>query len=615
MVLLHSEMSSVINVANKNPALVPPEKILPALIHHYSLENPAAPVADTAYLIDLLPKLPSLNAEDRLDTLAAQLTASEPGAVFSTADMAVIAFVDQSVTEILARTDLDFQVESFIRNIAPGIAAVGLTKDIHAVTAPNELFDLIDLIIEECIGWSEDLGFLGHQFMEKVSATIHHYLNNRFSTKRCIKELKTVFKKEAPLFKRLEKKLCERELNVLSGKKGEFMSAEALNNAMTGNQLPLFIIFMLQGPWYEFLQDVYVHFGGNKSKEWQTALKLTDAIVWSLQPGKDTKKRSNLIQRVPAHIKSFCKNAHFDTKPVIRALADLEAEYLSINAGDPSDGCDFGLLETNDFMAAAVQEASRKTVDKIKKIAPGQWFLYDDPAEPEEKVARIKLLLNWTETEQLLLTNHNRRKIVHMSYGEMMNHLNSCVLRKLNPIKSSAETFKDQLFTVLKAVSDQNKKEKQIEVQQDRLAVSQEYSHQRKEDLGKALDLLRQQAERKKNRAMILRHKIQKKYDAAEATIRSLKPDAWVTLSIMEGTRTPCKLVAVIAFSQTYIFANRAGLKVAEYTASQLAHMIVTENSEILDTRAEFENALAAIVSGLRDDKSKSYEELTGDSS
>ena len=615
LVLLHSETSSVIKVANKNPALVPPEKILPALIHHYSLENPAAPAADTAYLIDLLPKLPSLTAEDRLDTLAAQLRTREPGAVFSKDDMAVIAFVDQAVTEILARTDLDFKVESFIRNIAPRIAAVGLRKDIHAVTDPNELFDLMDLIIDECIGWSEDLGFLGHQFMEKVSATIHDYSHHHLSTKQCIKALKAVFKKETPLFKRLEKKLCERELNVLSGKKGEFISAEALNNAMTGNQLPLFIIFMLQGPWYEFLQDVYVHFGGNKSKEWQNVLKLTDAIVWSLQPGNDSKKRADLIQSVPASIKSFCKNAHFDTKLVISALADLEAEYVSINAGDPSDGCDFRLLETDDFMAAVVQEASRKTVDQIKKIPLGQWFLYDDPAEPEEKVARIKLILNWTETEQLLLTNHNRRKVVHMSYGEMMNHLNSCVLRKLNPIKSSSDTFKDHLFTVLKAVSDQNKKEKQIEAQQERLVVSQEYSHQRKEDLGKELVLLRQQAERKKKRAMVLRHKIQKKYDAAEATIRSLKPDAWVTLSIMEGTQTPCKLIAIIASSQTYIFANRAGLKVAEYTASQLAHMIVTENSEILDTRAEFENALAAIVSGLRDDRSKSYEELTGDSS
>jgi hypothetical protein len=60
-------------VADKTPDLAPPEKILPALIQHYSLENPAGSVSDTARLIDLLQKLPSLSAEDHLDTLAAQL--------------------------------------------------------------------------------------------------------------------------------------------------------------------------------------------------------------------------------------------------------------------------------------------------------------------------------------------------------------------------------------------------------------------------------------------------------------------------------------------------------------------------------------------------------------
>ncbi len=601
-------------MADKTPALAPPEKILPALIHHYSLEDSTGSVSDTDRLIDLLSKLPSLSTEDHVDTVRAQLKLHEPGSVFTKEDMAVIAFVDEAVTEILAQTDLDFKVESFIRNIAPRVAAAGLSKDIHAVTEPNELFDLMDLIIEECIGWSEDLGILGHQFMEKVSATISGYSVGRLSTGQCIKELKAVFKKEAPLFKKLEERLCERELKVLSGKKGEFISAEALNKAMTGNQLPLFIIFMLQGPWYEFLQDVYVHFGGDKSKEWETVLKLTDAMIWSLQPGKDSKKRSELIQSVPARIKSFCKNAGFDTDLVISALADLEGEYESINAGEPSEGCDFDLLETDDSMAAALQEASRKAVEEIKKIPLGQWFLYDDPAEPAEKVARIKLILNWKETEQLLLTNHNRRKVVHLSYGEMVNHIKSGVLRKLNPMRSASETIKAHLFTVLKAVSNQNKKEKQIEVQQERRAVSVEYSHQRKEDLEQQMVVLEQKAEKKKQRAMVLRHKARKKYDAAEATVNSLRPDAWVKLSIMEGTRTPCKLVAIIASNQTYIFANRAGLKVAEYTASQLAHMIVTENSEILDTGAEFESALATVVSGLRDDKSKSYEELSGDS-
>ena len=51
---------------------------------------------------------------------------------------------------------------------------------------------------------------------------------------QCIKELKDLFKKEASLFKRLEKRLCENELDVLSGKKGEFISAMAATSPKNG---------------------------------------------------------------------------------------------------------------------------------------------------------------------------------------------------------------------------------------------------------------------------------------------------------------------------------------------------------------------------------------------
>ena len=200
-----------------------------------------------------------------------------------------------------------------------------------------------------------------------------------------------------------------------------------------------------------------------------------------------------------------------------------------------------------------------------------------------------------------------------MSYGVMTNHLVSGVLRKLNPVRSACENFRLHLLKVLKAVSDQNRKEKKIKAQERRRVVSAEYSEQRKEDLVRQLQRLEEQAAKKKQRAMLLRQKAQKKLQAAVATVNSLRQDAWVKLPIMEGTLTPCKLVAVVSANNTYIFANRAGLKVAEYTGGQLAHMIVTENSEILDTGAEFENALATVVSGLREGKNKSYDELTGD--
>lgn len=599
------------HVAEK-ATLPPDEKIISAFVHHFAPADPGGVVTGTDQLIEILKRLPSLSTEEHVETVAAQLRRHESGAAFSSEDQAVIAYVDEAVTEVLTQTDLDFKIESFIRGVAPHLAAVALTDGLHAVTSPNRFFDLIDLLIEECIGWSEDLGILGQQFMDKVQATVSGFSSGRLDAGECIDELQAVFRQEAPLFKKLEDRLCDRELHVLAGKKAQFFSTLLLNREMSGQQLPLFIIFMLQGPWFEFLRRVYIEYG-EASKEWRNVQKMTEAMVWSLQPGRDSGKRTSIIQSLPASIRSMCDKAPFDTKQVVASLADLEGEYESIQAGEASDPCDFELLETDETMALALQEASRDAVKTIRAMPTDQWFLHDDPKEPDEKVARIKLILNWEDTEQLLLTNHNRRKVVHMSYSEMINHLDSGVLKKLSPLRSASETFRVHLMTVLKKVSDQNKKEKQIQEQEQRKSVSREYNSQRKKDLVAQLKLLEQLAERKKKRAMVLRHKARKKQKAAEGMVSSLKQDAWVKLPIMEGTLTPCKLVAIISAADKYIFANRAGLRVAEYTGSQLAHMIVTENSEILDTGAEFEIALATVVSGLREDRHKSYDELTGD--
>ena len=43
--------------------------------------------------------------------------------------------------------------------------------------------------------------------------------------------------------------------------------------------------------------------------------------------------------------------------------------------------------------------------------------------------------------------------------------------------------------------------------------------------------------------------------------------------------------------------------------------MIVTEMSEIIDTGAEFEDVLANVVTRTRQDKNKTFDELTGSAS
>ena len=90
-------------------------------------------------------------------------------------------------------------------------------------------------------------------------------------------------------------------------------------------------------------------------------LSLT-AIIWSLQPGsrKDERKHRELLTSLPKQIRAFCQKMAFDTEAVTAALADLEGEYQSILANNPSDPCDFDPLEVDESMVPLGVEALGK---------------------------------------------------------------------------------------------------------------------------------------------------------------------------------------------------------------------------------------------------------------
>jgi hypothetical protein len=588
------------------------EQILGAVVNFYTPADTGAASHDVAGLTDILQHLPALSKDDHIDTIHVQLGKYHPDVVLGTENHAAISFVDDAFTQILEQTDLDFGIESYVRDLAPHAAIIAINEGVKQLTQPQEILTLLDTIMNEGVGWSADLGVLGEQYMEKFQAPIAALISGRTSCDECMTELDALFRKERPLYEKREQQLRESELEVLAGQKALFYSAELLNRQMAGRQLPMFIIFLLQGSWFEFLQRVYITYG-ESSSQWLNAGRLSEAMIWSLQPKSDPTKQRDIMRDLPDRIRQFCEKLSFDTETVIQSLADLEGEYESIQSGEPGDPCDFDLMDVDSSMGEtsdAMDATMRKYIQSLKEDA---WFLYDDKSESDEKVARIKLILNWHDSERLLFTNHNRRKVMQMSYASLSGHLKNRTMRRLNPDTSSFKIIGDHLLAVLQKVSKQNKKEKKEQQAAERRELSNRYQQGRKEELLQAAATHQKVAKYKKQRATVLRQKAQQKLDAAINAVGSLKTDAWVKLPIMEGTLTPCKLVAVIAANEHYIFANRAGLKVAEFSASQLANMIVTENSEILDTGAEFESALANVVSGLRENKDKSYDELTGD--
>lgn len=596
----------------KAPNLTPAQ-VATALRHHYTPPSPGkGHLVEGQKLIELLQALPALTLNDHVDTIMVQLDKHHKGIELNPDDRALLCFVDDCITHILRQTDLDFKIESFVRDLAPSVAILGLRDGVDALTRPQPILTLIDLLISECIGWSEDLGILGEQFISKVESRIRSMVHNHTSIEEGLSDLQSFFHKEAQTWHTMEERLCQSQLKELAGQKAKYYATDLLNKEMAGKQLPLFIIFMLQGSWFEFLQQVFIHHG-KKSREWERAEKLTNALVWSLQPQENKDKHESIMSTLPGHISTFCEKLDFDTTQFEQSIADIESEYDAIRSGKPSDPCDFELMEIDSKMTDDSQISDPDALKQIESFTAGQWFLYDDKSESEERIARIKLILNWHDTGRLLFTNHNRRKVLHMNYGELTEYLARGTVQPLTPKESAFEIIKTHLLRVVRSVSQQKKKEKQAPETTERQVISEEYISKRKAALDKAQEQHRQHAAEKEQRAKLLRQKAQQKLDAANAAVAGLNVNAWVKLPLMQGTLTPCKLVARIPANDKYIFANRAGIKVAEYTSSQLAHMIVMENSEILDTGEEFEGVLASVVSGLRSDRNKSYDELTGD--
>jgi hypothetical protein len=83
------------------------------------------------------------------------------------------------------------------------------------------------------------------------------------------------------------------------------------------------------------------------------------------------------------------------------------------------------------------------------------------------------------------------------------------------------------------------------------------------------------------------------------ASVRELKPGSWLEFNTGEDTTERAKLSWISPMSGRYLFVNRRGLKVGDYSPYELATAIAGGMARILDSSALFDRALDAIVGRL----------------
>ncbi len=88
---------------------------------------------------------------------------------------------------------------------------------------------------------------------------------------------------------------------------------------------------------------------------------------------------------------------------------------------------------------------------------------------------------------------------------------------------------------------------------------------------------------------------------SASAWVAALNPGSWFELVVSEGQPAQrCKLAAIISFSGKYIFVNRNGMKVAEFSQSGLHHHYDAGLIRLLNDNQLFDRALESVIGNLR---------------
>ncbi|BES71842.1 DUF1631 domain-containing protein [Marinobacter nanhaiticus D15-8W] len=82
-------------------------------------------------------------------------------------------------------------------------------------------------------------------------------------------------------------------------------------------------------------------------------------------------------------------------------------------------------------------------------------------------------------------------------------------------------------------------------------------------------------------------------------TAEKLRVGSWVEL-LSDGQKTRCKLAAIIKATGKYIFVNRNGAKVSEYSLDDVAKALSTGEVSMLDDGLIFDRALESIIDNLR---------------
>ena len=593
-----------------------------ALIHKYARERTEQASVDAEAVATFLS---NQTIPPDSQSLVQFIAAEQSEWVIDDFTYSVLASVDDCMTLIFNITQMAPHVNDQLRKLKPRIAASLLNTPDLPLTKSPDLFNTLDVLNRGMVGWTEGLGAGSNKLKSVFDDAIEKLNDTEADLSALFADLSKFMDKESDKVSRLEDRLAASETGIVRSKQAKVLAANLINEKSQGKQITESLSEFLKGPWNDSLQ-LLVNEKGLDSEEWQRASALTDTILWTYQPidgedqeqaAQDKQKLYRIIEHLPAEVKELLVALEHNTDATENALETLENDHVAIVSGIAPEFIEFEPIPSESTEVHST--VSRVLLRKVRELTPGQWFSYTEG----DGVQLIKLVLKLDDVNQLLFTNRNGMKVMQKSFDEFAYYLSSHVVRIINPEAAFSSTFK----TYYQGMVDELKKHRQLisdrKAEVDRLDEERKQAQKKAQAEAQKLSLAKEEAERARAAALKAAQLESAKAEASKLEnadrleeftqiVASLAAGAEILLPDAIGEKQLCKLAVKIAAADKFIFVDRDGMKAGDYNAEQLVQLLVAGQAELSDSGVEFEDTLASVVSKLRSDREKSYDDLTG---
>jgi hypothetical protein len=596
---------------------VTPRQVVDALKHRYVSEESTAANVTSDELATFLRALDPDKIPDN-HAIVELVAHTQSDWILSGADVAVLQSIRDCMTMIFKLIDLDEAVATKIRRVVPTLSAALLQEPALPLRGESfSVLSILDRLLDATIGWSNDQGRAGEKLLTEVSRIIEIIHDPAADFKSLETDFSAFLEKEQVRTRKLEERLAASESGKLRSQRGRAIAAETINDAALGHLVTANLARFLHGPWYESLQLIAIT-KGVEGEDWIRACKLTETMLWTYQPIDDEEEKKRLyriVEHMPFEIRDLLLALEHSGDESNETMSALEEEQFAIVSGHPLELTSFKPIEVDGSSISQRTSVSRILLRKVKALRVGQWFTYAE----DDKSTRIKLVLKLEDVHQLLFTNRNGMKALEKNFDEMAYLMSSSIVKPLNHDSVFSSTFAtfyrgllDEHQRKLKLAKEADEKQAEKETARKKALQEANVLNRAKEDA--ELTKKQQERETRLERARAEASKVENQAKLTEFSekVEKLSVGAWLKLPAPDGKLEECKLAVRVTAVDKLIFVSRTGVKMGEYSSEQLTTLLVAGECVIDDTGVEFEDTLAQVVSKLRQDRNKSYDDLTG---